>query len=84
MHEQDILDALAQIHRDKLDGDGDGEVRRDQRLIEDLRLDSLQLLTLAVEVEDRFRIEIDEEDEEMLETVGDLVDLVLRKTGGSP
>lgn len=82
MCEQDILDVLARIHRDKLDGDG--EVRRDQRLIEDLRLDSLQLLTLAVEIEDHFRIAIEEEDEAVLETVGDLTDLVLRKASGSP
>ncbi len=33
------------------------------RLVEDLRLDSIRLLTLAAEVENRFRVILDEEDE---------------------
>ena len=43
------------------------------RLVEDLRLDSIRLLTLAVEVENRFRVRLDEVDEAGIETVGDLV-----------
>lgn len=54
-------------------------------LIEDLELDSLLLLTLAVEVENRFRICLDQEDEAAIRTVGDLVEIVHRKLtqGGS-
>lgn len=57
----------------------DGRLDPSMRLIEDLRLDSIRLLTLAVEVENRFRICLDEEDEETIATVGDLVDAVRRK-----
>jgi acyl carrier protein len=49
------------------------------RLVEDLALDSIQRLTLAVEVENRFRICLDPEDEEGIETVGDLAAVVGRK-----
>jgi len=49
------------------------------RLVEDLRLDSLRLLTLAIEVEDRFQVALDEQDEAAIETVGDLVAAVGRK-----
>ncbi len=54
----------------------------DLRLVEDLALDSIQLLTLAVEVENRFRICLDPDDEEGIETVGDLADVVAAKLKG--
>jgi acyl carrier protein len=49
------------------------------RLVEDLQLDSLRLLTLAMALEDRFRIALEEEEEAGIATVGDLVALVQRK-----
>ena len=47
--------------------------------IEDLELDSLKALTLAVEVENRFRVCLDPEIEATIVTVGDLVDMVRRE-----
>ena len=55
----------------------DAELRPEMRLVEDLELDSLRALTLAVEVENRFRICLDPELEAELETVGDLVETVV-------
>lgn len=72
-----ILDGIAEVARRHLDWRG--ELAPGMRLVEDLRLDSLRLLTLAVEVEDRFRVALDEEDEAAIETVGDLVAAVGRK-----
>jgi acyl carrier protein len=72
-----ILDGIAEVARRHLDWQG--ELAPGMRLVEDLRLDSLRLLTLAIEVEDRFRVALDEEDEAAIETVGDLVALVGRK-----
>ncbi len=64
----------------------------DLRLVEDLGLDSIQLLTLAVEVENHFEVVLDEfdpgapiEDAEgpaaplSIETLGSLVELIGRK-----
>jgi len=51
------------------------------RLVEDLRLDSVRMMTLAIEVENRFRVLLDEADEGRIETVGDLVAIVRRKLG---
>lgn len=51
----------------------------EMRLVEDLRLDSVRLLTLAAEVENRFRVLLDEEEELRLETVGDLLDVLAAK-----
>jgi acyl carrier protein len=56
----------------------------EQRLVEDLGLDSVGLLTLAVEVEDRFRICLDAEDEAAIRTVGDLERILLGKLAARP
>jgi acyl carrier protein len=56
-----------------------GELQPELRLVEDLKLDSLNLLTLATEVEDHFEICLDEDDEATLVTVGHLVTLVEKK-----
>ena len=68
---QQILDALARIARDKLGYEG--ELELEMRLVEDLELDSIRLLTLATEVEDYFRICLDEDDEAAIVQVSDLV-----------
>jgi acyl carrier protein len=91
----EILQAIGEVAREHLvspegsPGAPAGELERrlarggrlppDLRLVEDLALDSIQLLTLAVEVENRFRICMDPEDEEGIESVGDLADVVARK-----
>ena len=59
-----------------------GEIRPESRLVEDLGLDSVGLLTLAVEIEDRFRICLDPEDEARIRTVGDLLTVVEEKLDG--
>lgn len=48
------------------------------RLVEDLGLDSLRLLTLAVEVENRFRVCLEPADEQAIVTVADLVQAIER------
>lgn len=71
MTDAEILDSLVEIAREHLDLDASKVLRPELRLVEDLDLDSLKLLTLAVEAENRFRVVIDEE--KGIETVGDLV-----------
>jgi acyl carrier protein len=61
----------------------EGPLTPEMRLVEDLRLDSVRLLTLAAEVENRFRVFLDELDEGAVATVGDLVSVVRRKLGGN-
>ena len=56
-----------------------GAINPDMRLVEDLSLDSLKLLTLAVEVENRFQICLDPERDHELVTVGDLVTAIRRQ-----
>ena len=75
----EILRGLTELLRQHLAYTG--PVRREMRLVEGLELDSLRLFTLAAEVENRFQVCLDEQDEARLETVGDLVDLIHRKRG---
>ncbi len=77
MTDAEILSRLAEIARQKLDYTG--EMTVESRLVEDLELDSIRLLTLAMEVEDHFRICLDEDDEEGIVTVADLVAVVRSK-----
>jgi acyl carrier protein len=75
-----ILTGIAEVARTHLGWDG--PVSAEMRLVEDLRLDSIRLMTLAAEVENRFRVFLGEEEEAAIETVGDLVAVVRGKLGG--
>jgi acyl carrier protein len=79
MNDEAILAGIGEVARTHLGWMGD--VTPEMRLVEDLRLDSLRLLTLAAEVENRFRVLLDEGDEAGIETVGDLVRIVRGKLG---
>jgi acyl carrier protein len=80
MTDEGILAGIAEVARVHLGWEG--TLTPDLRLVEDLRLDSIRLLTLAAEVENRFRVLLDEADEAGIETVGDLIAIVRRKLGG--
>ena len=67
-----IIDGIAEVARKHLGWEG--ELRPEMRLVEDLELDSLKTLTLALEVENHFRVCLDEEAEIL--TVGDLAAVI--------
>ncbi len=52
------------------------KVTRDARFREDLEADSLDLVELIMEFEQRFGSDISDEDAQKLETVGDVVDYI--------
>lgn len=71
-----IIDGIAEVARTHLGWQG--ELRADMRLVEDLELDSLKSLTLALEVENHFRVCLDES--AVILTVGDLVRMIRERT----
>ncbi|HXO21014.1 MAG TPA: phosphopantetheine-binding protein [Thermoanaerobaculia bacterium] len=77
MNDRAILAGIAAVAREHLGWEG--ALAPEMRLVEDLRLDSIRLLTLAAEVENRFHVLLGEEDEAGIETVSDLVSVVRRK-----
>jgi acyl carrier protein len=54
-------------------------VEPSHHLVHDLKLDSVGALTLAVALEDRFRVVLSDADAAAVATVGDLVQLVARR-----
>jgi len=67
-----IIDGITEVARQHLGWEG--PLRPEMRLVEDLELDSLKTLTLALEVENHFRVCLDEEAEIL--TVGDLAAII--------
>lgn len=49
------------------------DIREDAKIRDDLGADSLDLVEIVMEVEDEFGIEINDEEAEKIETVGDIV-----------
>ncbi len=60
---------------------GRRRVALDDRLVEDLGVESVDRVNLVAAAEDRWSIEIEEEEIAALRTVGDLLDLVRRRSG---
>ena len=56
-----------------------GEVLSAARLNEDLHLDSMAMIVVAVGLENVFRVKLQEEDAGQILTVGDLVKLVVQR-----
>jgi acyl carrier protein len=77
MSEAHVLAEIQQIVAAQLDFKG--ELKPDDELGRDLQLDSLALVTLAVALEDHFKIVLPEEESDRPRTVADLCQLVLRQ-----
>ncbi len=80
--EAEVLAAVLDVARAHLNWTG--AVSREMPIVETFDLDSLRQLTLLIEIENRFRIRLDDQDEASLVTVGDLLDVIRRKVAGSP
>lgn len=60
-----------------------GELTDDLNLREGLKLDSIDLLSTSIEVQNELNITLNSADFDELETVGDLLDLLEAKTSGN-
>jgi acyl carrier protein len=72
-----VLAGIADVARRHLEWTA--PISRELRLVEAFQLDSLRHLTLVIELENRFRIRLDDQEESAIVTVGDLVDMIRRK-----
>jgi acyl carrier protein len=75
MDNLEIENKIRHILTDQL-GIGEERIRGDARLIEDLGLDSLDAVELAMKAEKSFNVEMSDEEMEGLKTVKDVVELV--------
>jgi len=80
MERTQALDTLKEVAAEVLSVDPD-QVTETARFKEDLDADSLDLVELVMGLEERFDIQVPEEDLEGVTTVGQALDLVLSKVG---
>ena len=76
MTREEVLE-LIRAHLSTELGVDASRVVEDTRFKEDLEADSLDLVELVMELEDRYGISVSEEQATRIETVGDAVDFVL-------
>ena len=80
MERADALTTIKDVAAEVLSVEPD-QVTETARFKEDLDADSLDLVELVMGLEERFDIEVPEDDLEGVTTVGQAVDLVLSKVG---
>jgi acyl carrier protein len=67
-----LLDEVKEVVVEQLNANPD-EVKEDSKFVEDLGADSLDVVELVMALEDKFDIEIPDQDAESIVTVGDAV-----------
>lgn len=80
--EAEVFAEIQRIAREELDHTR--PVSLTDSLAQDLELDSMGLIIVAVNLENRFRIKLSEQDAERIDTVQDVVRWVVRRTEESP
>jgi acyl carrier protein len=82
MTEQEILTGLAEII-DEIAGVPADEVTADKTFVDDLDIDSLSMVEIAVAAQDKFGVEIPDDSLKDLKTVQDVIDYVRRSAVAS-
>jgi acyl carrier protein len=54
-------------------------ITKESSILKDLQVNSARLVDIVIEIEDKFGIEVKDEDADAIRTVGDAVSLVLAK-----
>ena len=76
MSEQEILAGLAEVVAEETGIDA-AEVTPEKSFTDDLDVDSLSMMTIAVTAEEKFGVKIPDEEVKNLKTVGDAVDFIV-------
>ena len=81
MTDQNIENALFEIVKIYLPQDvAPSAISKDKHLMQDLGINSAHLVDIALDVEDKFDIMLQEQDMEAMQTVGDAIKIVRMKT----
>ncbi|MFN8014716.1 MAG: acyl carrier protein [Dermatophilaceae bacterium] len=78
--EQEILEGLAEIVNEET-GLDQGDVQLDKSFTEDLDIDSLSMMTIVVNAEEKFGVRIPDDEVKNLKTVGDAVSFIQKSQG---
>ena len=77
MSNEDILAGLAEIV-EEIAGVDAAEVTSEKSFVDDLDIDSLSMVEIAVQAEDKFGVKIPDDQLAELKTVGDAVDYIAK------
>ncbi len=80
MSDQEILSGLAEIVNEET-GIPAGDVQADKGFTDDLDIDSLSMMTIVVNAEEKFGVRIPDDDVKGLRTVGDAVSYIQKAQG---
>jgi acyl carrier protein len=75
--DQTLLDGIRQVAAEHLQHEE--PIEPQTRLVEAMALDSIRMLTLVVELENHFKVMLEEGDEQGIETVADLMAVLRRR-----
>jgi len=75
--EQEILSGLAEIVNEET-GIATDDVQPDKSFTDDLDIDSLSMMTIVVNAEEKFGVRIPDDDVKNLSTVGDAVSYIAK------
>ena len=78
--EQEILAGLAEIVNEET-GIATGDVQPDKSFTDDLDIDSISMMTIVVNAEEKFDVKIPDEEVKNLKTVGDAVKFITNAQG---
>ena len=77
---QEILEGLADIVNEET-GLDQAEVQADKSFTDDLDIDSLSMMTIVVNAEEKFGVRIPDDEVKNLKTVGDAVSFIQKSQG---
>ena len=77
--QEEIIAGIAEII-EEVTGIEPSEITPEKSFVDDLDIDSLSMVEIAVQVEDRFGVKVPDEELANLKTVGDAVDYVAKTT----
>jgi acyl carrier protein len=83
MDRQELRKVLSEL-LEETTGETRAEVNEEQALQDGLGLDSVDMFTLIVEIQSRFKIKIATEELAAVNTVGDLLDVLQGKLAAAP
>ncbi len=81
MAEVKMLEAIASAIRAEVERTKNLAIDADTRLVEDLGLDSIDIVGVTIRLEDRFRVSIDVQEIKEIRYVSDLMDQMRRLLG---
>jgi acyl carrier protein len=82
MNEADVMERVVKILTPWVKNeDALASVSKETNILDDLKVNSARLVDVVIAFEDEFDIEIEDEDVDTVNTVGDAVSLILSKLG---